>query len=219
MRWILVAIVTLVSAATALAASSGPALNVQVAPVTVTHRTFDPAHQPPEMPHLTPPETAVCVGNFLANASVSARATSTDATHAAATITHIDVTLNLDITIWTPKNATKTVIDHEEGHRKISEYFYKDAAEIAREIALPYLDKKYPLNGSDINGKLTELTNRVARDVVGAYSDRMIVKPTQVRYDEITDHSRKNIPVDEAIAQAIRETSSAPTGSATRPAD
>jgi hypothetical protein len=159
------------------------------------------------------------VGNFLANVSVSARATSTDATHAAATITHIDVTLNLDITIWTPKNATKTVIDHEEGHRKISEYFYKDAAEIAREIALPYLDKKYPLNGSDINGKLTELTNRVARDVVGAYSDRMIVKPTQVRYDEITDHSRKNIPVDEAIAQAIRETSSVPTDPATQQAD
>jgi hypothetical protein len=34
----------------------------------------------------------------------------------------------------------------------------------------------------------------------------MPVETTQARYDLITEHSRKDIPVPDAVAQAIKET-------------
>jgi len=47
-------------------------------------------------------------------------------------ITQIKVTLQLNINIWC-RPGNQHVIEHEEGHRQISEYYYQTADKLARE--------------------------------------------------------------------------------------
>src|SRR5207302_1573088 len=80
---------------------------------------------------LAPGENAECDSNFLSNASVRGESRQTDATHATVTITEIKVTLQLNINIWVPTGVTQHVIEHEEGHRQVSEYYYQTADKLA----------------------------------------------------------------------------------------
>jgi hypothetical protein len=93
------------------------------------------------MPPLTPPEEAVCASDFPSDASVGGQAMQRDAIHGKLTINQIKVTLQLNITIWLPTNPPKTTVDHENGHRRISEYYYRNADMVTRRIAEGYMGK------------------------------------------------------------------------------
>ena len=114
-------------------------------PVHFASRTFDPASPPPEMPPMTPGEAAVCDSNFVASANVSGNTHPTDATHAGVSVTQVKVTLQLNVTIWTPADASPRVMEHENGHRQISEHYYETADKVVERIAATYLSKqKFP---------------------------------------------------------------------------
>ena len=108
---------------------SGPTVTKQ--PIAFATRTFDPAAPPADMPPLSAGENAECDSNFLSNASVRGDSRQTDATHATVTVTQIRVTLQLNITIWVPTGASREVIEHEQGHRQISEFYYQSADKLA----------------------------------------------------------------------------------------
>jgi len=74
------------------------------------------------MPPLAPGESAECDFDFLSNACVRGESRQTDAIHATLTVTQITVTPQLNINIWVPTGVTQHVIEHEEGHRQVSEY-------------------------------------------------------------------------------------------------
>lgn len=205
--------VVLVAVATPLAPAAQQASLVKVTkmPVTVQHRTFDPRRPPREMPELTPPENAVCASDFLSNASVGGEAVQIDATHATLTINRVEVTLQLNVTIWVPHDPPKTVVEHEEGHRQIAEHFYKNADAVAKRVAEPYLGKKVEISGRDLRKAMSMVLGKFSEDITEAYNKQMPVELTEARYDAITEHSRNDIPVPDAIAQAIRETAPAST--------
>ena len=175
-------------------------------PAQVGTRYFDPKRPPRDRPPLTGPEEAVCAGDFLSDASVGAQAVQTDATHAKATINRIKVTLQLDMTIWLPNNPQKWTVEHEEGHRQISEYYYRNAEVIAQRIAEPYLGKTIEISGRDLQRALSAAVGKIAEEITNEYNRQMPVETTQDRYDTITEHSRKEIPVPDAVAQALKET-------------
>ena len=95
---------------------------------------------------------------------------------------------------------------HEEGHRQIAEYFYKNADAIARRVAEPYLGKTLDISGRDLRKAVNVAVDKIGGEITDAYNKEMQVELTEARYDAITDHSRKDIPVPDAVAQAIRET-------------
>jgi len=117
-----------------------PAINKL--PVAFANRTFDPATPPTDMPPLAAGEIAVCDSDFLSNASVRGESRQTDTTHATVTIKQIKVTLRLNINIWVPTGVTQHVIENEEGHRQISEYYYQTADKLAERIAATYMGKQ-----------------------------------------------------------------------------
>ena len=203
-RWIAVAILLMGSAPAAYADS--PQVEIVKMPAQIETRYFDPKRPPRDRPPLTGPEEAVCAGDFLSDAAVGAQAMQTDATHAKATINRIKVTLQLNITIWLPNNPPKLTVEHEEGHRQISEYYYQNADAIARRIGESYLGKTIDLSGRDLRKALSAAIGKAAEEITNEYSRQMPVETTQARYDEITDHNRKDIPVPEAVAQALKET-------------
>jgi hypothetical protein len=175
-------------------------------PVNVSTQTFDPRRPPRNMPPLTPPEEAVCASDFLSDASVGGQAEQTDATHGKLTINQIKVTLQLDITIWLPKNPPQTTVDHEDGHRQISEYYYRNAEVVARRIAERFLGKVIDLNGRDLRKLASAALKQAGAEITNEYNKQMPVETTQARYDSITEHSRSDIRVVDAVALALKET-------------
>jgi hypothetical protein len=186
-------------------------------PVAFANRTFDPAAPPADMPPLPPGESAECDSNFLSNASVGGRTRQTDATHATVTITQIKVTLQLNITIWVPAGVTQHVIEHEEGHRQISEYYYQTADKLAERIAATYMGKQVEITGTDLGAEFRRTLQQMANDIADEYAKELDPEPAQLLYDSITDHSRNEVVVKDAVAHALKNIMIESTQPATNP--
>jgi hypothetical protein len=183
----------------------GPTIIKQ--PANVASRTFDPASPPPEMPPLNPGENAECVSDFTANANVAGQTLRTGATQGAVTITRINLTLLLNITIWVPAGVTQRVIDHENGHRQISEYYYQTADKLAERIAAAYMGKQVEISGTDLNAESTKALRQIANEMSDEYERELNSEPAQLLYDSITDHSRNEVAVQDAVDHALKNVS------------
>ena len=180
----------------------GPSINKQ--PVNFASRTFDPDSLPSDMPPLTSGENAECVSDFISNADVGGKTWRTDATHATITITLIKVALQLNITIWVPTGVTPHVIDHEEGHRQISEYYYQTADKLAERIAATYMGKQVEITGTDLDAESNKALQQMAAEIADEYNRELNTEPTQLLYDSITDHSRNEVVAQDAVAHALK---------------
>ena len=184
-----------------------PAVTINKQPVNFASRTFDPAHPPSDMPPLTEAEYAACVSDFLSNATVAGQSRQTDTTHAAVTVTHIKMDLQLNITTWLPNEATQHVSEHEEGHRQIAEYYYQGADKLAERIATTYLDRQVDIAGTDLQAESNKFLQQTAAAITADYSRELNPGPTQLLYDSITDHSRNEVVVKNAVEHAIKNAS------------
>jgi hypothetical protein len=184
--------------------TEAPAPTIIKQPVAFSNRTFDPAAPPADMPPLAPGETAVCDSSFLSNASVSGESRQTDATHATVTITQVKVTLRLNINIWVPAGATQHLIEHEEGHRQISEHYYQTADKLAERIAGTYMGRQLDITGADLGAESSKILQQIAADITAEYNKELNPGPTQLLYDTITDHGRNDTIVKDAVAHAIQ---------------
>ena len=179
-----------------------PTINKQ--PVAIANRTFDPATPPTNMPPLAPGESAECDSDFLSNASVRGESRQTDAIHATLTVTQITVTLQLNINIWVPTRVTQHVIEHEEGHRQVSEYYYQTADKLAERIAATYMGKQVEITGTDLGAESSKMLQQMAADITDEYNKELNPGPTQLLYDAITDHGRNEVVVKDAVAHALK---------------
>lgn len=189
-----------------------PRTKISAAPVIekqgaiVARNTFDPTAPPPaDMPPMSPGELAVCDSNFTAKADVSGEAQESDSTHATLTITGVKMTLGLNVAIWTPEGATDHIIEHEDGHRQISEYYYQTADKLAAQIASKYIGRQVPVTGADLHAAITKTLQDLGAEITDEYDKELNPEATQLRYDAITDHSRNDVSAKDAVAQAIRE--------------
>jgi len=180
-------------------------------PVAFATRTFDRAAPPADMPSLTSGEDAACDSEFLSSASVGGESRQTDATHATFTIAQVKVTLQLNITIWAPTGVTEHVIEHEEGHRQISEFYYQTADKVAERIAATYLGKQVEIAGTDLGAESSKMLQQMATDITDEYNKELNPAPTQLLYDAITDHSRNEVVVKDAVAAALKNVTIAST--------
>lgn len=182
--------------------TTGSIINKQA--VHFTNRTFDPGAPPTDMPPLRTGEYAECDSNFLSSASVGGETRQTDATHGTVTITQVKVTLQLNITIWAPGGATQHVMEHEEGHRQISEFYYQTADQTARRIAANYMGKQVEFTGANSDAESTRILEQLAHEITEEYNMELNPEPTQLLYDTITDHGRNEVVVRDAVAHALK---------------
>jgi hypothetical protein len=184
--------------------SEAPAAIVDKLPVAFANRTFDPANPPADMPPLATGEQAECDSNFLSDASVGGETQQTDATHAFVTITQIKIALRLNITIWAPANVTPHVMEHEEGHHQISEYYYQTADKVAERIAAKYMGEKIEVTGANLGSESSKYLQQTATEITNEYKKELNPEATQLLYDSITDHGRNEVVVKDAVASAIK---------------
>ncbi len=176
-------------------------------PIVVASRTFDLAAPPADMPPLAAGENAECDSDFEANASVGGETRVSDATHGIVTVTQINVTLQLNITIWLPAGVTQHVVEHEEGHREISESYYQRADKHAERIAATYMGKQVDITGTDLNAESNKVLQKMATEITQEYNKELNPEPAQLLYDTITDHSRNEVVVKDAVAHALKNVS------------
>lgn len=200
-----------------LAHAQTPGLMIDKQQETVTHRMFDPAKPPVEMPPFDSEENAECDSDFLVDAKVGGQVRQTDATHATLTINQIEVTLRLHTTIWLPNKVSQHVSDHEEGHRQISEYYYQSVDKVAQRIAASYMGKQVVITGTDLRAKVSKLLQTMCTDIDDEYKREITPEPTQLRYDAVTDHSRNNVVAKDAVAQVLKGITVASTQPAAKP--
>jgi hypothetical protein len=188
-----------------LLAADAP-VTVHVTPAKIHRRTFDPSRPPADMPRLTPPEVGQCVYEFGCEMEMRVVHSGAATKPLRARITGTTFTTQLTITVWTPRSGHPGVVEHEEGHREISEYYYRPAREIARRLGErltgTWIDA--PSSGEQaLQARLRELQNRVIK----AYLAETLTRCSyaQQRFDVLTDHSRSRVPVREAIDRAIAE--------------
>jgi hypothetical protein len=173
--------------------------------VSFAMQTFDPAAPPAQMPPLSPGEAALCDSNFTSSARISATNDPVDSTHAMLTITDVNVTLGANVTIWTPLGVSDHVIEHEQGHRQISEYYYRTADQLARQIAATYIGRQVPIAGADLNSAASRKLQQLASEFTDTYGKQLNPDPAQQIFDTITNHSLNQTPVSDAIAAALKE--------------
>ena len=198
-----------------LPGGSGPAISKL--PIAFANRTFDPAAPPTDMPPLRRGESAECDSTFLSNASVSGESRQTDATHGTLTVTQVRMALQLKITIWAPVGATEQVLQHEDGHRQISEYYYQTADNLAQRIAATYIGKQVEITGTDLNAASSAMLQQLADEITGEYDKELNPESAQLLYDALTDHGRNDTPVKDAIATALRDVKVASAQATTNP--
>lgn len=127
------------------------------------------------------------------------------------------MTLQLSVAIWVPAGVTQHVIEHEDGHRQISEYYYQTADKLARRIAAPYMGKQVAISGADLQAESSKALQKMGAEITDEYNKELNPEPAQLRYDDITDHSRNDFVAQDAVAQAIQEMTLASTQPATIP--
>lgn len=173
-------------------------------PVDFASRTFDPGNPPADMPPLPPGENAECDSNFVSNAVVGGRVQRTDATHGSVTITQITVTLQLQVTIWVPQGVSAHVLEHEEGHRQISEFYYQTADQVAGRVATGYMGRRVAISGEDLDAESNKALQQIGAEIAEKYGKELNPNPTQLLYDSITDHSRNDVVAEDAVAHALK---------------
>src|SRR6185437_10852327 len=159
-------------------------------PVAFASHTFDPNSPPADMPTLAYGEEAVCDSNFSSHTTVAGLSEKIDGTHATVTITTVKMNLQLNVNIWAPASATEHVVEHENGHRQISEYYYQTADKLADRVAAAYVGTKVDIAGSDLNAELEKALSQTANDITAEYDKSINLAGTQQYYDTITDHGR-----------------------------
>jgi hypothetical protein len=191
--------------------SNQPTAAVEKMPIFFATHTFDPAAPPADMPPLGAGETAECDADFISNANVSGTSKRLDATQAVVTVTGARITLQLKINIWVPQGATQQVIEHEEGHRQISEYYYRSAQEVAEKVAAEYTGKQISVSGSDLGAEINAALQRIGAEITAEYGERLNPNAAQQRYDDLTDHSRNDISASDAVARVLQRNLANPT--------
>jgi hypothetical protein len=195
------------------AASGQPdnAVKVNKRPATVRQETFNPRNKPANMPKLGATEAADCQSQFGVGCQVGVEITQDNDAAGQHEVTvkveNIAVSTTLAITVWLPTNATAQLKAHEEGHRKIAESFYKNAEEVARAAAGDYVGKSLAGRGKTTEAAANAAINQAISNINGKYMAATQIPSAKVNdaFDQITNHGRKNIPVDKAIETAMEK--------------
>jgi len=172
-------------------------------PVSFAQHTFDPAAPPADMPPLGEGEEAECDSDFLSNARVSGTVKRLDRSNAMITVTGVKMTLQLKINIWVPEGATGRIVEHEQGHRRISEAYYQNADQVAARIAAAYIGKLVSVEG-EVDTECSKALEQLGAAITAEYNGQLNPGPAQQRYDDLTDHSRNGADPKQAVEEALQ---------------
>ena len=172
---------------------------------TVTYTEFDPDRPPASMPPLGPQDAAQCVETHQIEVSIEYSVAGwVTRKKAPIAVRGIDATTGLKLDIYTPFGDARALA-HEEAHRTIAEHYYRNAAEIARQLGEELIDRRFVGAGETRDAALRNAEQMMVAEYSDAYLKRAEAPSGAAnnRFDEITDHGRNAIGELEAIELSI----------------
>jgi hypothetical protein len=117
----------------------------------------------------------------------------------------VTISLGLSCHIIEPAHPYEFVSRHEEGHRKISEYFYRFGPQVANDIGKSMIGREFNPPETDVEAAKAAILPEAENMVEGEYSSR-INGPAMAAnqyYDQLNDPEGTHVDVDQAVQQAI----------------
>ena len=171
----------------------------------ITRTEFDPRRPPANMPKLTPPESGACDTTFELGIGVGYSLEVPSPTTVNLWIDELDITTRLKINIFTQAGAPAKLRAHEEGHRQISEHYYREAEASVRAAARPLIGRMFAGVGADRKAAEQDAMRQITVLLEQGYMNRTRLRSivANERFDEITEHGLSSLDEAEAIAIAI----------------
>lgn len=193
------------------AASASDAVQLRIAEPQVVRRTFERSNPPQDMPKLNHGEEGLTVSDFSiatqARLQILDEAPDGFVIQSRVKVHSITVDTALKITIWLPKKPKADLVAHEEAHRELSEYFYGDARRVAEDLAQPLIGRVFTGRGKTAaearQAAIQKAVDGLSADFLAAVEGK--ASRANKRFDEITDHGRRDIAIEKAKRQAIDE--------------
>ena len=173
---------------------------------SLVHRIeFDPSAPPGSMPKLTPPEAGVCNTTFELTTGVSYKADPLSARTVLITVEELDLTIRATFDIYTAARPPQKLRDHEEAHRKIAEYYYRNAAAVAEDIARDLIGERFEGAGATEDSAQNNAVQKVLASIERQYMARTRDRSAaaNVRFDMLTNHGLDAIDANTAVARAV----------------
>jgi hypothetical protein len=203
-------VVALAAAAAALpvgAWAQRSVVRVQRERPVVQRIEFDPNAPPRGMPKLTPPEAGICNTTFELETGVSYTADPLTASTVLITVDELDLTTRVTFDIYSVAGAPQKLRDHEEAHRRIGEYYYRNAAAAAERIARALIGERFEGTGATVDAAQKNALEKVLASIEADYMARTRDRSAaaNVRFDAITNHGLEAIDASTALARAVAE--------------
>ena len=173
-------------------AQGPPGVNVHKAAPTVAQRTFDPKHPPRDIPVMIPGEAGLAHYEYTTDIGVAGDTDVLGPGNVNVTVDTVDINLSLPITIWLENNAPQRIVEHENGHASISEYYYANIDVYARRAGQAVIGKTFSGTGKDKQSAEGDATDKAIKQIREDILNQTRVRAVACndRYDKITDHSR-----------------------------
>jgi hypothetical protein len=199
------AAVAALAAVAADGAGAQPAVRVTREPPVVTRTEVDVLRRPPNVPVFGPYESGQCNSTFEIQTSIGYTVEPAGRRTLRLVPTSIEAVTRLKLDIFTLAGGPPKLYAHEEAHRQISEYYYEDAAVIARSLGTSLIGKAVIGTGATRAAAEKSAFDELVSGYNEAYFARTRARAyaANERFDEITDHGRHPIEEADAIARAI----------------
>lgn len=117
----------------------------------------------------------------------------------------VTISLGLSCHIIEPEHPYEFVSRHEEGHRKICEYFYRSGPEVAQLIGDAMIGKRFDSGATEVDAARAQILPEAQNLVHTEYMLRLYAPAMEANryYDQLNDPEGKHLDVDEAVQDAI----------------
>lgn len=117
----------------------------------------------------------------------------------------VTISLGLSCHIIEPAHPYEFISRHEEGHRKISEHFYRLGPQLAQRLGESIIGREFSVNVSDEDAARAQALAQAKSLVEGEYMTRLYRTAMEANryYDQLNDPEGVHIDVDQAVQQAI----------------
>jgi hypothetical protein len=179
-------------------------VTVKKAAPTVAQRRFDPKHPPRDIPVFVPGEGGLVHYEFTTDIAVAGDTDTLGPGSVNVIIDTADINLSVPITMWLENNPPQRIVEHENGHVAIVEYYYANIDVYARQAAQAIMGKTFSGTGKDKQSAEDDATHKATQQIEQYILDHTRVRAVACndRYDKITDHSRNPGSQADAVAQA-----------------
>jgi hypothetical protein len=188
--------------------AASPALvQVRVDAPAVAYYSFPAGRPPPEAKELSGMEAGLCYTQLSTEIRIGVEYPRFSIKKPVITVTSVEFVVGARITIWVEEGSPPKILEHENGHRAISEHYYQQAYPLARELGEKAVGRKLPLSGKPTDATIAAATEGLRNELLMEFEKQIDQRNrfAQAAFDKITDHSRNDVPNKEAVAKAIAE--------------